>query len=53
MAANKDQPKQRTPKGLEIPVPKRGQVMDFIDRVSGRASRKRPAEKVPPQKQPE
>jgi hypothetical protein len=51
--APKKQAKQRTPKGLEIPVPKRREVMDLIERVSGRAGRKRPAEKDPPQKQSE
>jgi hypothetical protein len=54
MAEKKPEPTQKTPKGLEIPVPKRRDVMDFFDRVSGgRASRKRPVEKAPPPKQSE
>ncbi|MGZ4289042.1 MAG: hypothetical protein ACXVRI_12690 [Gaiellaceae bacterium] len=28
-----DEPKQRTPKGLEIPVPKRKEVMDGFRKV--------------------
>jgi hypothetical protein len=53
MADQKPEPTQKTTKGLEIPVPKRGEVMSFIERVAGRAGRKRPAEKDPPQKQSE
>lgn len=29
-----DEPKQTTPKGLEIPVPKRGEVMDALKKVA-------------------
>jgi hypothetical protein len=29
-----DEPKQKTPKGLEIPVPKRRDVMDFFKKVT-------------------
>jgi hypothetical protein len=28
-----DEPKQKTPKGLEIPVPKREQVIDALDKI--------------------
>jgi hypothetical protein len=29
-----DQPKQKTPKGLEIPVPKRSAVMDALAKIA-------------------
>jgi hypothetical protein len=53
MADKRQEPKQRTPKGLEIPVPKRRDVMDLIEKVAKPAGRKRPAEKDQPQKQSE
>jgi hypothetical protein len=31
----KDEPKQTTPKGLEIPVPKRKELMDAFKRIVG------------------
>jgi hypothetical protein len=40
---------QKTPKGLEIPVPKRREFFDAVEKVSGgRSGRKRPAEKDQP-----
>jgi hypothetical protein len=33
MARDKQEPKQRTPKGLEIPVPKRKDVMDALRKL--------------------
>jgi hypothetical protein len=30
----KDAPKQTTPKGLEIPVPKRGTIMDALKKIA-------------------
>ena len=38
----KREPTQKTPKGLEIPVPKREDVMGAIEKVAGPAGRKRP-----------
>lgn len=37
MAHEKPEAKQRTPKGHEIPVPKRKDVFDFLKGVTGRA----------------
>jgi hypothetical protein len=34
VAGNPQEPKQETPKGLEIPVPKRRQVMDALRKVA-------------------
>jgi hypothetical protein len=31
---HKNAPKQTTPKGLEIPLPKRSEVMDFFRKVT-------------------
>jgi hypothetical protein len=28
------EPKQKTPKGLEIPLPKRSKIMDALDKVA-------------------
>lgn len=33
MDSNKQEPTQRTPKGLEIPVPKRRDVMDALRKL--------------------
>ena len=33
------EPKQRTSKGLEIPVPKRREVMDAFKKIAGRPKR--------------
>jgi hypothetical protein len=33
VSAEKQEPKQRTPKGLEIPVPKRKDVMDALRKL--------------------
>ena len=43
--------KQRTAKGLEIPVPTKGDFDANLARVAPPASRKRPDEKDPPPKQ--
>ena len=55
MAANTGNPKatfkQTTKTGLEIPIPTRGEVMEFIDKVANPAGRKRPAGKARPPKQ--
>jgi hypothetical protein len=42
---------QTTPKGLEIPVPKREDFEDFVKKVAPPASRKRPAETDQPREQ--
>lgn len=34
MATKKQEPKQTTPKGLEIPVPKREDVLDALGKVA-------------------
>jgi hypothetical protein len=34
MADERQEPKQKTPKGLEIPVPKRGEVMDALRKIA-------------------
>jgi hypothetical protein len=40
--SNKPQePKQKTPKGLEIPVPKRSEFMDALRKIIGPAKPKR------------
>lgn len=44
--AGKNPPTQKTPKGHEIPVPKRKEVMDFFKGVTG----KRPSDRRSPQK---
>ena len=44
----KNQPKQKTDKGLEIPVPKRSEFDAAIEKVAPPAGRKRPAEKDQP-----
>jgi hypothetical protein len=31
---DKQQPTQKTPKGLEIPIPKRGAVMDALKKIA-------------------
>jgi hypothetical protein len=38
--AGSDEPKQETPKGYEIPMPAKEQVMGFFKKVAG--ARKRP-----------
>jgi hypothetical protein len=48
MADQKPQRKQKTPKGYEIPVPKRSEFFSFVERVAGRGGRKRPAAKDRP-----
>lgn len=45
--------KQKTDKGLEIPVPSQGDFDAAMRKVAPPASRKRPDEKDPPQKQSE
>ena len=37
-----DQPKQTTPKGLEIPVPKRKDLMDAFRKIVGAPVKKQP-----------
>jgi hypothetical protein len=50
--ADKPQPKQKTPAGNEIPVPKRREFLDFVEKVAGRPKgRKRPASKDQPPEQ--
>jgi hypothetical protein len=44
---------QKTDKGLEIPVPSKGDFDAALSKVAPPASRKRPDEKGPPQKQSE
>jgi len=39
---------QKTPKGKEIPVPKRSEFDAFVKKVAGRVGRKRPAGKDQP-----
>lgn len=34
MTAKRDEPQQKTPRGYEIPVPKREQVMDALRKVA-------------------
>lgn len=34
MATKKQEPKQTTPKGLEIPVPSRGKVMNALNKIA-------------------
>jgi hypothetical protein len=49
MGERDDEPTQTTPKGLEIPVPKRGAFDSLVKKVAGRpAGRKRLAETDPP-----
>jgi hypothetical protein len=36
------EPKQTTPKGLEIPVPKRSEVMDAFRKIVGAPVKKQP-----------
>ena len=43
--------KQTTPKGQEIPVPKRRDFDDVLRKLAPPAGRKRPAEKDPPPEQ--
>jgi hypothetical protein len=38
----KQEPKQTTPKGLEIPVPKRKQVVDAFRKIIGPPVKKQP-----------
>jgi hypothetical protein len=47
----RNQPTQRTPKGMEVPVPKRGEFDALLRKVAPPAGRKRPAEKDPPPEQ--
>lgn len=47
------QKKQRTEKGLEIPVPTKGEFDNALAKVAPPAGRKRPAEKDRPPKQSE
>jgi hypothetical protein len=52
MSVADQQPKQKTAKGLKIPVPKRREFDAAIEKVAGRpAGRKRPAEKDQPPEQ--
>jgi hypothetical protein len=37
-----DEPKQTTPKGLEIPIPKRKDVMDAFRKIVGAEQKKKP-----------
>lgn len=48
-----DRPKQKTGKGLEIPVPTKGEFDDAMAHVAPPAGRKRPDEKDRPPKQSE
>lgn len=50
---DKRKPKQKTAKGLEIPVPTKGDFDEAMRKVAPLASRKRPDEKDRPQKQSE
>lgn len=45
-----DRPKQKTDKGLEIPVPSKGAFDANLAKVAPPASRKRPGEKDRPEK---
>jgi hypothetical protein len=45
---DKPEPEQRTPKGQRIPVPTRREFFSFVEKVAGRAGRKRPASKDQP-----
>ena len=50
----KHQTRPKKGKPMEIPVPKRGEVFDAIEKVAGRpGDRKHPAEKDQPPSQPE
>jgi hypothetical protein len=51
--ADDRKPKQKTEKGLTIPVPTKGEFDAAMRRVAPPAGRKRPAEKDRPQKQSE
>jgi hypothetical protein len=52
--ADDQQPKQKTDKGLEIPVPKRSEVDAAIEKVAGRrVGRKDPVAKDRPPSRPE
>lgn len=41
MAEKPQEPKQKTPKGLEIPVPKRSTVMEVFKKAAGERKKKR------------
>lgn len=51
--ADERKPKQKTAKGLEIPVPTKGEFDEAIRKVAPPAGRKRPAEKDQPREQSE
>jgi hypothetical protein len=40
--AAEPEPKQKTPKGLEIPVPKRKELMDAFRKIVGAPAKKQP-----------
>lgn len=51
--ANERKPKQKTEKGLEIPVPTKGDFDAAMEKVAPPAGRKRPVDSDQPQKQSE
>jgi hypothetical protein len=51
MTANRR--KEKTPKGLEVPVPTKGEFDAAMEKVAPPVGRKRPDEKDRPQKQSE
>jgi hypothetical protein len=51
VSVSKDRPKQKTDKGLEIPVPTKGDFDAAMKKVAPLARRKRPDEKDRPPKQ--
>jgi hypothetical protein len=42
MTGEPQEPKQTTPKGLEIPVPKRKELMDAFRKIIGQPVKKQP-----------
>lgn len=43
MAGDKKEPTERTPKGLEVPVPKRGEFFANLKKVAGIGKKSPPA----------
>lgn len=50
MPEDKSQPVERTPKGLEVPVPKRGQFFANLKKVAGIGSKRSTPSGGPKQK---
>jgi hypothetical protein len=42
MTDKRQEPTQKTPKGLEIPVPKRSEVMDALDKIAKPSAKPKP-----------